>query len=199
MESKSRQSPGCHPHRSPRNILPLKMKSPPIVLLCQSPPMKRDWVPCLSIPAAPFRAALSALMLCPEKTLWKTRMIKDSPRETAEAKFGPSGAAIWSAPTIDTSLNQLYVTTGDAYSTPADIATDAVIGMNLVSGEILWRYQGTADDIWTVACMTPNALPECGPDQDFGSPAILVSQQTQLLPCKWSKKRHCPSSPKGRR
>lgn len=128
-------------------------------------------------PCCTFQGSVVSLDALSGKTLWKTRMIKDSPRETAEGKFGPSGAAIWSAPTIDTSLNQLYVTTGDAYSTPADIATDAVIGMNLVSGEILWRYQGTADDIWTVACMTPNAFPECGPDQDFGSPAILVSQQ----------------------
>jgi len=90
-------------------------------------------------------------------------------------KFGPSGAAIWSAPTIDLELNQLYVTTGDAYSAPADTATDAVIAMDLLNGNILWTQQGTPNDIWTVICMTPNAFPECGPDQDFGSPGILVS------------------------
>src|SRR5690606_37651799 len=68
------------------------------------------------------------------------------------------------------------VTTSDAYSGPADIATDAVMGLDLASGRILWINQGTPDDIWTVVCMTPNASEECGPDQDYGSPAMLVGE-----------------------
>lgn len=125
-------------------------------------------------PCCSFQGSVVTLAASDGNRVWKTTMIQDPPVETTEGKFGPSGAAIWSAPTIDEALGQLYVTTGDAYSTPADPATDAVVALDLVTGEIRWTSQGTANDIWTVACMTPNAFPECGPDQDYGSPAILV-------------------------
>ncbi|MBT5483158.1 MAG: PQQ-binding-like beta-propeller repeat protein [Gammaproteobacteria bacterium] len=128
-----------------------------------------------------FQGSVVSLDASNGDIVWKTSTIQEAVRETIEGKFGPSGAAIWSAPTIDLELNQLYVTTGDAYSAPADSATDAVIAMDLLNGNILWTRQGTPDDIWTVICMTPNAFPECGPDQDFGSPGILVSANNQAF------------------
>jgi len=130
-------------------------------------------------PCCTFQGSVVTLAAGDGSLIWKTPMIQTPPAETAPGRFGPSGAAIWSAPTVDVELGQLYVTTGDAYSAPADPATDAVIALDLVNGDIRWISQGTADDIWTVACMTPNAFPECGPDQDYGSPAILV--QTDFL------------------
>ena len=126
-------------------------------------------------PCCSFQGSVVSLDASNGEIIWKSSAIQDAVRETTAGKFGPSGAAIWSAPTIDLELNQLYVTTGDAYSAPADTATDAVIAMDLLNGNILWTQQGTPNDIWTVICMTPNAFPECGPDQDFGSPGILVS------------------------
>jgi polyvinyl alcohol dehydrogenase (cytochrome) len=132
-------------------------------------------------PCCSFQGSVVSLDASNGELVWKTSTIQEAARETTEGKFGPSGAAIWSAPTIDLELNQLYVTTGDAYSAPADLATDAVIAMDLLNGNILWTQQGTADDIWTVICMTANAFPECGPDQDFGSPGILVSANNQTF------------------
>jgi polyvinyl alcohol dehydrogenase (cytochrome) len=125
-------------------------------------------------PCCSFQGSVLSLNAVNGERVWKTSMIQEPVQETSAGKFGPSGAAIWSAPTIDLALQQLVVTTGDAYSAPADINTDAVVAMDLVSGEIRWSHQGTADDIWTVACMTPNAFPVCGPDHDYGAPAILV-------------------------
>ncbi len=122
-----------------------------------------------------FRGSVVSLNANNGQQLWKTYTIENEAVETEAGTFGPSGAAIWSAPTVDLALNRLYVTTGDAYSAPAGKATDAVIAMDLVDGTIAWIFQGTADDIWTVVCMTPNAAENCGPDQDFGSPAMLVS------------------------
>ncbi len=126
-------------------------------------------------PCCSFRGSVVALDAADGGTVWKTYTIQSPAGETADGKFGPSGAAIWSAPTLDEELGQLYVTTGDAYSAPADIATDAVMALALADGEIRWSHQGTPDDIWTVICMTPNAFDECGPDQDYGSSAMLVS------------------------
>lgn len=122
-----------------------------------------------------FQGSVVSLDAATGAPIWQTHAIQAPVRETAPGKFGPSGAAIWSAPTVDTATNRLYVTTGDAYSAPADSATDALIAMDLETGDILWSHQGTADDIWTVMCMGPNATDDCGPDQDFGSPGMLVS------------------------
>ena len=48
----------------------------------------------------------------------------DPPRRTGAMKsgtatFGPSGAGIWSTPTVDPNRGVMYVTTGDNYSHPA--------------------------------------------------------------------------------
>jgi polyvinyl alcohol dehydrogenase (cytochrome) len=121
-----------------------------------------------------FRGSVAALDARNGTVIWKQHVIQTPAQSTGENRFGPSGAAIWSAPSIDVAANQLYVTTGDAYSAPADPATDAIVRMDLDDGDIQWVHQGTANDIWTVACMRPNAAADCGPDQDYGSPAMLV-------------------------
>lgn len=121
-----------------------------------------------------FRGSVLSLDAENGALLWQTYTIQSPVRDTGPNSKGPSGGAIWSAPTIDLANRRLFVTTSDAYSGPADIATDAVMGLDLVSGRIQWINQGTADDIWTVVCMTPNASDDCGPDQDYGSPGILV-------------------------
>jgi polyvinyl alcohol dehydrogenase (cytochrome) len=121
-----------------------------------------------------FRGSVVSLDARTGKLVWKALTIRSEVRATSATTQGPSGAAIWSAPTLDVPGGQLFVTTGDAYSGPADLATDAVIAMDLGTGTIRWINQGTADDIWTVVCMTPNAPDDCGPDQDYGSPGMLV-------------------------
>ena len=128
-----------------------------------------------SYPCCSFQGSVVTLNALSGETIWKTYTIQEPVSENSDGKIGPSGAAIWSAPTIDIDSNLLFVTTGDAYSAPADIGTDAVIAMDLASGNIRWINQGTSDDIWTVICMTPNAFDECGPDHDFGAPSILVT------------------------
>jgi len=87
--------------------------------------------------------------------------------------FGPSGAGVWSAPTVDPKRGVLYATTGDNYSAPATDTSDAVIALSLKTGEIVWKRQLTATDVFSGVCSgTPAA---CGPDFDFGSSAILVN------------------------
>ncbi|HEY0963436.1 MAG TPA: PQQ-binding-like beta-propeller repeat protein [Pseudomonadales bacterium] len=130
-----------------------------------------------------FRGSVVALDALSGEQIWKRDMIATPAANTGgDKELGPSGAAIWSAPTIDLANGRLFVTTGDAYSAPADEATDAVVAMNLDDGERQWLHQGTANDIWTVACMRPDAADDCGPDQDYGAPGMLVTQgDAQLL------------------
>ncbi len=113
---------------------------------------------------------------------WKSYVIPEEPKPTRKLSsgvqlYGPSGAAVWSQPTIDPQAGVLYVTTGDSYSSPAADTSDAIVAMDLATGAIRWHKQMTADDAFTTACVAPNADPVaregCGPDIDFGSSAIL--------------------------
>jgi polyvinyl alcohol dehydrogenase (cytochrome) len=85
--------------------------------------------------------------------------------DAGRAKWGPSGARIWSSPTIDLKRNLMYVTTGDNFSTPATLTSDALLALDLTTGKIVWSKQVTEGD------MSPG---ERGPDYDFGASAMMV-------------------------
>ena len=115
---------------------------------------------------------------------WKRFTIKQkatSPGKTTDGKpmVGPSGAAVWSAVTIDEKKNRMYFGTGDNYSSPTSDTSDAVVAMDIETGEILWTYQGAAGDSWTVGCTTVpkvNCPEDEGPDVDMGASPILVTR-----------------------
>jgi len=92
------------------------------------------------------------------------------------ALWGPSGAAIWSAPTIDARRGLVYVATGNLYSGPAQPQANAVIAVDLKTGAVRWSKQMTAGDVYVTNCRAGN--PNCpemnGPDLDFGSPPMLT-------------------------
>jgi polyvinyl alcohol dehydrogenase (cytochrome) len=98
------------------------------------------------------------------------------------ARFGPSGAGIWSAPTIDAARGRLYVATGDNYSPPTNANSDAVLAFDLASGKLLWSRQATAGDAFNSGCVAgvngPNCPENAGPDFDFGASVILVKTPT---------------------
>ena len=127
------------------------------------------------------RGSVVALDAATGTRIWKTYTIADSPKPTMKNAAGtqlrgPSGAGVWNSPTIDPRRRALYVGTGNAYSAPAAPTTDAIVAMDLDSGKILWTVQGTAGDVWLAACLREPG-PNCGPDQDFGSPPILRTLQ----------------------
>ena len=91
---------------------------------------------------------------------------------------GPSGAGVWSTPTIDLKRNLIYVSTGDNYSNPTTGTSDAVLALDRDTGKILWSQQMTANDAYTADCVgavQTNCPDSHGPDFDFAQPPILVS------------------------
>jgi polyvinyl alcohol dehydrogenase (cytochrome) len=67
-----------------------------------------------------FRGSLIALDTATGKVLWKTYTIAEESKQGAAnsagvPQMGPSGAAIWSAPTFDAAAQRIYATTGDNY------------------------------------------------------------------------------------
>jgi polyvinyl alcohol dehydrogenase (cytochrome) len=130
-----------------------------------------------------FRGSESALDAATGKVLWKTYMIPEAAKARPKTRvgasaFGPSGAGVWTAPTLDPDRDTIYLTTGDNYSDPPTSMSDAVVALRMSNGEILWAKQFTAKDAWNSSCQLPgkvNCPDSDGPDFDFAASAILVS------------------------
>lgn len=129
-----------------------------------------------------FRGSVVAWRIRDGSPVWKSYMI-DEPKRTGTTgvgtpMWGPSGAGIWSAPSLDAAGGVLYVTTGDNYSAPATATSDAVVALNLKTGRMLWSRQLTSEDIFSGGCQGRGT---CGPDFDFGSSAIPVKINGRTL------------------
>jgi polyvinyl alcohol dehydrogenase (cytochrome) len=91
--------------------------------------------------------------------------------------YGPSGAPVWSVPTVDEKRGLLYIGTGENYTAPANELSDAIVALNLEDGALVWANQTIAGDTWNGACGSTqsNCPEERGPDFDFGAPPILTT------------------------
>ena len=131
-----------------------------------------------------FRGSVSALDAATGKVIWKSYTVAEEPKPVRKSKigvqlWGPSGAGVWSSPTVDLKARTIYVTTGDSYSDPAAPTSDSFLAFDLETGKLKWSQQMTKGDAFNVNCGAPEAMrtncPEAnGPDFDFGSSAILV-------------------------
>ena len=129
-----------------------------------------------------FRGSVAALNAATGELLWQTYTITEKLtlqrlNSAGARNYGPSGAPIWNSPAIDSSRNQLYVGTGENYSSPATGTSDAIIAMDLTTGRVNWTYQATANDAWNSACgkdQGANCPEEDGPDFDFGAAMVLA-------------------------
>jgi polyvinyl alcohol dehydrogenase (cytochrome) len=131
-----------------------------------------------------FRGSVSALRMSDGSVKWKAFTIPDQPTErgansAGKPRFGPSGAGVWAAPTVDSKRKLLYITTGDNFSAPATTTSDSIMALSLTDGHIVWSQQFTKNDIFLSGCSAANKGPNCpeagnGPDFDFGSSAMLV-------------------------
>jgi polyvinyl alcohol dehydrogenase (cytochrome) len=132
-----------------------------------------------------FRGSVVALRVRDGAQLWKTYMTdaaKEIGKNASNAlRYGPSGAAVWATPTVDTKRRLLYVTTGDNYTEPASSTSDAVLALDMRDGRIVWTKQITERDVYNGSCR--GAAANCpqgpGPDYDFGSSAILLDRAGQ--------------------
>jgi polyvinyl alcohol dehydrogenase (cytochrome) len=130
-----------------------------------------------------FRGAIHAVEASTGETVWKTHTISGELKKTGRniifvRQYGPSGAPIWSSPTIDKKRGVLYTGSGQNYSSPADDGSDAIMSMDLKTGQLLWKRQMQAKDAWNAACMggfSTNCPDEDGDDFDFGAPPILTT------------------------
>jgi polyvinyl alcohol dehydrogenase (cytochrome) len=130
------------------------------------------------------RGAMIALDAATGKQIWKTYTIAEEARLTGKNSagvptWGPSGASIWSAPTIDVERKLIYAGTGDNFSDPATKTSDAVMAFDMNDGKIAWVKQLTEDDVFSLGCIGAlkhgcRADGTTGPDFDIGASVILV-------------------------
>ena len=124
-----------------------------------------------------FRSSVVAVDAATGRTLWQTFTMPIAQPQRS-GKLGPSGAGIWSTPTIDEQREVVYVATGDNYSAPVTETSDAVLALDLKTGKLLLTRQFTEGDAYNSACNSAtraNCPAEDGPDFDFGQPPILVN------------------------
>jgi polyvinyl alcohol dehydrogenase (cytochrome) len=136
-------------------------------------------------PCCAFRGSVVALDAATGKQIWKTYTIveaaKPSGRNSAGTQIvGPSGGAVWNAPTLDVKRNTLYVGTGNNFSPPSTSMSDSIVAMDMKSGKIRWFRQETENDIWNASCRRPDREPAVcpdadSPDFDFGSSPVLAA------------------------
>ncbi len=130
-----------------------------------------------------FRGSIVALDAATGKRIWRTYTVSEEPKVTGKnAKgartWGPSGVAVWSAPTLDLQKRVVYAATGVNYSNPPTATSDALLAFDMDSGRMLWSRQFTSGDGYNFACSgqdKTNCPRDPFVDVDFGNSGILRS------------------------
>lgn len=99
------------------------------------------------------------------------------PDSQAPFVYGPSGADVWSQPSVDLETRTVYISTGQNLSPNAEgrstATSDAIIALELDSGRPRWIRQFTEGDIWAVGVPNPHPVTGQYLDMDLGdSPKI---------------------------
>lgn len=130
-----------------------------------------------------FRGSVVALDTTTGDEVWRAYTIAEPAtlhRTNADGseEWGPSGGAIWSAPTIDAKRGAIYVGVGNGYSGPVSPNTDAIMAFDLKTGAVRWSRQMSPGERDLFGCV-PGAI-NCGdkpgPDLDFGASPVLVKR-----------------------
>jgi polyvinyl alcohol dehydrogenase (cytochrome) len=130
------------------------------------------------------RGGVAALDANTGKLLWKVDSIREPLRRLGDNAsgrplWGPSGASVWNAPTIDPKRRRLYVGTGNSYGPIVASTSDSVLALDMDDGHIVWSHQEFMGDSFMVGCGPKNPTggncPETlGPDWDFGGASIML-------------------------
>ena len=94
---------------------------------------------------------------------------------------GETGASVWSSVTVDVGTNRVFAATGNNYTEPGTDTSDAFLAFDFGTGDMTWKSQRLAGDIWSVFSA------ELGnPDYDFGANPVVFEAEvdgvmTELL------------------
>lgn len=130
------------------------------------------------------RGSVVALSAATGKIVWKTYTIAEKPKPRGKnslgvTQWGPAGASVWNAPTIDPGRRLVYVGTGNAYTLPAAATSDAMLAFDMDTGRLVWSHQEFKGDAFLAGCgATSDGKGNCptllGPDYDFGGASLIL-------------------------
>jgi polyvinyl alcohol dehydrogenase (cytochrome) len=135
-------------------------------------------------PCCSFRGSVVAVDATTGGILWQTHTIRDDVYFAGDggSRSGYAGVAVWSPPVIDRKRKQLYVTTGNDYSTAPGATTvvdgnyvGSILALDLSTGAVKWAKGLDSLDVWTFGNMS-------GPDYDFGCGANLFTATVNGAP-----------------
>jgi polyvinyl alcohol dehydrogenase (cytochrome) len=132
-------------------------------------------------PCCTFRGSVVAVDAVTGHVRWKTYMIPrpaaplGRTNEAGTPLSGPAGAAIWGAPSVDPQRKRVYVATGNAYNDAEEGDTNAVVALDLATGERRWAVQPMPSDDPFTACKASRTdcekpIPE---RMEFGDAPVL--------------------------
>jgi polyvinyl alcohol dehydrogenase (cytochrome) len=133
-------------------------------------------------PCCTFRGSVIAYDASTGDQRWQTFTIGEAAvalRKTSIGTqlYGPAGAAVWAAPTIEPARRRLYLSTSNGYTYPAANTTNAVMALDLDTGKRLWTRQLTPNDAYLMGCGGASKSETCpqdvGPDFAIGTSPIL--------------------------
>jgi polyvinyl alcohol dehydrogenase (cytochrome) len=107
--------------------------------------------PNLSYECCKFRGSVVALDTSTGKQIFKHYSIPEQAvplrkTSTGTQLFGPAGGSVWNTPSMDLAHNTLFFGTGNDYIWPATEYSDAVVAIDLTTGQFRWRQQLLAGD-----------------------------------------------------
>ncbi|MBB6091984.1 polyvinyl alcohol dehydrogenase (cytochrome) [Povalibacter uvarum] len=131
--------------------------------------------------------AVVALDAVTGNKLWTAHTMEDAQytgktSPTGVKLRGPSGAPIWSTPSVDEKRSVTYAATGQNTSLPATTTSDAILAIDLATGDLKWSFQALAKDVWHLGCQADSAKsgPNCPKpedsvlkDYDFGAGVVI--------------------------
>ena len=129
-----------------------------------------------------FRGGVIALDARTGAIVWRAYTIAQPPAQIrtyadGTEAWGPSGGAVWSAPTIDVKRKAIYVGVGNTYSGAPQPTTDSVIAFDLNTGQLRWSRQMNPGQRDVFGCIPGeiNCSERPGPDFDFGASSVLAT------------------------
>ena len=101
--------------------------------------------------------------------------------------FGPSGAPMWSSPSVDLKKGVAYASTGEGTSPPDSGGSDALVAIDLSTGKQKWLFQALANDIWNLACPVGKPKPgtRLNPNCFFAEGSVLLDHDFGGGPLIW--------------
>jgi len=134
-------------------------------------------------PCCKSHGAVAAVEAATGKVLWTWHTMEDAKplnrKNSAGADlFGPSGAPIWSSPSVDLKKGVVYASTGENTSPPATGTSDALVALDLSTGKQKWVFQALANDVWNMSC--PIGPPAPG-GRPTGANCFFVNEGSVLL------------------